>query len=118
MSPETLREITKSVQENRKKINQEMEEYYRKKAEENGQVIPPPDTRTWEEKNFVENDKWGTMDNGTATIWYIIIMVVGAVFNDRLMIWIVATIVWWCHINRKEIRQKEWDKNHKNGGKK
>jgi hypothetical protein len=118
MSPKTLKEVSKTVQENRKRINQEMDEYYRKKAEENGQAIPSEDVRSWEEKNFVENDKYGTIDNGTATIWYIIVMAVGAVFNDRWLIWVIATAIWWGHINRKKRRQKEWDEKHKNGGKK
>ena len=121
MSDETLRYVTEYVQQERDRIKKETAEYYRKKAEENGQVIPPSDTRSWEEKNFVDNDKWGTMDNGTATIWYIIIMVGGAIFNDRWLIWIITTIIYFNHINRKSIRQKKWDKmqgEKKNGGNK
>lgn len=75
--------------------------------------------RSWKEKMYVDTDKPGTMDNGTATLWYIIIMVIGAVFNDRWLIWIFATIIWSNHINRKARRQKEWDKKQeekKNGG--
>ena len=113
MPDETSRMITKYVQQERERIKKETEDHYRKKAEENGQFVPPPDTRSWEEKSYVENDKPYTIDNYTATIWYIIIMVIGAIFNDRLPIWILATIIWWRHINRKTIRQKEWDKKHK-----
>lgn len=40
-------------------------------------------------------------------IWYIIIMVVGAIFKDRLMIWIFATIVFFL-----------WEKGFLNGGNK
>ena len=50
-------------------------------------------------------DKPGTMDNTTATIFYIIIMIVGAIFYDRWLIWVVATIIYLAHIFRHEIRK-------------
>jgi hypothetical protein len=31
----------------------------------------------------------------TGTIWYIAIMVIGTLFNDRLFIYIIATIIYW-----------------------
>ena len=95
------------------KMKKEVAEYHRKKAEEKGQVIPPKDTRSWEEKMYVESDHPSTIPDDVATIWYIIIMVVGTIFNDRLLIWITATVVWWRHINRKAIRQNKWDQMHK-----
>ena len=73
--------------------------------------------RSWQEQMYVDADNPSTIDNCTATIWYIIIMVVGAIFKDRLMLWVMATFIWWRHITRKSRRQKEWDKKH-NGGKK
>lgn len=111
MSDKASQVVSEYVQQERARIKQETQEYYRKRAEENGQVIPLPETRSWQEKMYVEVDKPGTIDNGTATLWYIIIMIVGAIFNDRLLIWGLATIIWWKHINRKTIRQKKWDKN-------
>ena len=87
-------------------------EEYQKHLENGGQPKPPE--RSWEEYMYVDADKPGTIDNTTATIWYIIVMVAGAIFNDRWLIWIMATIVWWRHINRKKRRQKEWDEKHKN----
>lgn len=87
-------------------------EEYQKHLENGGQPKPPE--RSWEEHMYVDADKPGTIDNTTATIWYIIVMVAGAIFNDRWLIWIMATIVWWRHINRKKRRQKEWDEKHKN----
>ena len=84
------------------------EEDYKKYLENGGQP-----QRSWEEKMYVEAEHPNTIDNSTATIWYIIIMVVGAVFNDRWLIWIIATVIWWNHINRKKRRQKEWDEKHK-----
>ena len=90
-------------------------EEYQKYLENGGQ--PKPKERSFQEQMYVDTDHPNTIDNGTATIWYIIVMVIGAVFNDRLLIWIIATIIWWKHINRKAIRQKEWDEKHKGDGK-
>ena len=77
----------------------------------------PPQEISWEEKMYVNAEHPNTIDNGVATIWYIIIMLIGAVFNDRLLIWIIATVIWWRHINRKKRRQKEWDEKHNGGNK-
>ena len=38
-----------------------------------------------------------------ATIWYILIMLVGTIFYDRVLIWIGATIVWLVYIRRNRI---------------
>ena len=73
--------------------------------------------RSWQEHMYVDVDNPNTIDNGVATLWYIIIMVIGAVFNDRWLIWIIATVIWWNHINRKKIRQKQWDRKHNGGNK-
>jgi hypothetical protein len=96
----------------RKEEERRQEEEYKGCLENGGQP-----QRSFEERMYVEADKPCTMDNSVATIWYIIIMVVGAVFKDRWLIWIVATVIWRSHINRKKRRQKEWDEKH-NGGKK
>ena len=99
------------------KTNEELrkQEEFKRKSIESGQVQQKE--RSWQEHMYVDTDSPGTMDNVVATIWYIIIMLIGAVFNDRLLIWVIATIVWWRHINRKVIRQKEWDKKHNGGNK-
>ena len=94
-----------------KRQEEEKKRYYASLGQE------PPKERSLKEKMYVDAEHPSTIDNGTATLWYIIIMVVGAVFNDRLMIWVMATVIWWRHINRKNRRQKEWDEKH-NGGKK
>ena len=66
--------------------------------------------RSKEEEMFVDADHPNTMEDGTATIWYIIIMVVGAIFVDRWLIWIMASFIYFRFINRRAIRQKKWDK--------
>ena len=38
-----------------------------------------------------------------ATIWYIIIMLFATIFNARIAIWIIATIIWRGYINKNKI---------------
>ena len=40
------------------------------------------------------------MENGTAVFLYVIVMIIGAIFNDRWLIWIVATAVFLKFITR------------------
>lgn len=82
-----------------------------------------PPKKTQEEKEreneeklrdlYINSDHPDTMENGTATFLWIVAMAVGTIFNGRLIIWIVATIIWLRFINRKEIRAKKWDDEHK-----
>ena len=39
-------------------------------------------------------DHPNTMENGTATLFWIIIMVIGSIFKGNWVIWIVATAIW------------------------
>lgn len=36
-----------------------------------------------------------------ALLWYIAVMVVGTIFNDRWLIWIVATLIFFGYIKKK-----------------
>lgn len=40
------------------------------------------------------------MENSTATFLYIVAMVVGTLFQDRIIVYVVATIIWWKYITR------------------
>lgn len=62
------------------------------------------------EEFYGDCDRPNTMENSTATIIYIIVMIVGCIFVDRWMIWIGATVTWLCHIFRHEIRKKNQNK--------
>ena len=90
----------------------------KKQAEEYQRYLNAGGTpkRSWEEQMFVDAEHPNTMEDGTATLLYIIVMVVGAIFVDRLLIWAIASFIYFRFINRKIIRQKKWDE--KNGGKK
>lgn len=41
-----------------------------------------------------------TIENGTATILYIVVMFVAIIFNDRILIWIVASFIYFRFIAR------------------
>lgn len=49
------------------------------------------------EKHF---DHPNTMENGTALMLYLLVMAVGAIFNARWIIWILATMKYSAFINR------------------
>ena len=54
-----------------------------------------------EPENFYGDcDHPNTMENSTATIFYIITMIGGTIFNDRWIIWIVASIIYFSFIFR------------------
>lgn len=62
---------------------------------------------------YIHSDKVNSLENDEATVLYVITMIVGAIFIDRWIIWIVATVVWLCYINRYAIRANQYDKNHR-----
>lgn len=45
-------------------------------------------------------DAPGTMDNGTATFFWVVSLVVGAIFKGNWVIWIISTLIWINHITR------------------
>lgn len=45
-------------------------------------------------------DHPNTMENSTATFFWIVVMIVGVIFKDRWMIWIIATVIWAKFITR------------------
>lgn len=101
------RDTAMTVKENIAETNKKIKEAERKRKN----LIDPP--KDQERKFHGDCDHPNTMENGPATILYIIVMIGGAIFKERLLLWIFATIVWWCHINRKAIRAKKWDDEHK-----
>jgi hypothetical protein len=44
--------------------------------------------------NYYQTDKDHRPDTFLGTLWYIIIMIGGALFYDRVLIWIIATIIY------------------------
>ena len=45
-------------------------------------------------------DHPNTMENSTATVLWIVIMIVGSIFKGSLIIWIISTIIWLRFIMR------------------
>ena len=60
--------------------------------DEDGNSLVPPKKETFDHPN--------TMENSTATILWIVVILVGSIFKDSWMIWIVATIIWINFITR------------------
>lgn len=87
-------------EESRKRLEKKKEEQYKRNLQ-------------GAEHTYVYTDTVNTIENSEATVIWLIVMVVGAIFKDRLLIWVVATAIWWCFINRYKIRKHKWD----NGGK-
>ena len=77
---------------------------------ENKSSKPKADSDEW---TYINVEKPNSIDDSVATIYWIIAMVGGAIFNERWVIWIFATVLWLCKIFRHEIRQWKWN----NGGK-
>lgn len=59
---------------------------------------------------YVNSEHPSTVENGTATLLYIIIMFIGTIFVDRILIWIAASIIYFRFINRRKIKEKKWEK--------
>ena len=92
--------------EDQKKIFDEVEKKFKEKEEKREQErlkelsekgIIPPDPNTYPKKYC---DHPNTIENGTATFFYIIVMVVGSIFKGNWVIWIIATVVWAKFITR------------------
>lgn len=102
---------------------QETEDYYanlrkewKKKDEERKQkeyILKEEKKIKDAESTYVYTDSVNSLENTEATILWIVVMAIGAIFNDRWLIWIPATLIWLSYISRYKIRKHKWD----NGGK-
>jgi hypothetical protein len=53
----------------------------------NNENITPPNKET--------EELYWTDEMVTKTIWYVLVMLIGTIFYDRILIWIFATIIWY-----------------------
>lgn len=60
--------------------------------DEDGKSLIPPKKETW--------DHPSTMENSTATVLWIVAMVISLLFKNGWVLCILETIVWWKHITR------------------
>ena len=54
---------------------------------------------------FKNCDHPNSLENSEATILWIVVMVVGAIFKGNWMIWIFSTVIWLRYITRHERRK-------------
>ena len=82
-------------------VHQAVSEVRRKELEEQGIITNNTDNnRDNKDDFFGDCDSPNSLENGPAIILYIIIMVGGAIFYDRWLIWIFATVIFFKFINR------------------
>lgn len=86
-------EVDKKFKEKEEKREQERLEELAK------QGIVPPDPNTYPKKYY---DHPNTMENSTATVLWIVVMLVGSIFKGNWVIWIIATVVWAKFITRHD----------------
>lgn len=77
---------------NRLRIKELREKGLEPTFDEDGNSLIPQKQPTYDHPN--------TMENSTATLFYIIVMLVGSIFKENWMIWIVATGIWINFITR------------------
>lgn len=92
---EEMQEWRKKYKKEREEFNKKLEAIRLKELEEKG--LKPFDESSIPPKQC---DHPNTMENSTATVLWIIVMIVGALFRGRLLVWIVATLVWLSFITR------------------
>lgn len=90
-------------------------EFKKKWQEENAAKQAEKDKKQEQmaKEDYIYTDKVDTMENSTATVLYIIVMVGGAIFKDRIGIWILASIIYFTHIFRYQIREQKWESKGK-----
>lgn len=86
LTPDDFREIMR-------KNNEAMDDWHKRYGN------PTPHKN--EPKNFHGDcDHPNTMEDSTATFIYVIVMVGAIIFNERWLIWVIATIMYWEFITR------------------
>ena len=77
---------------NRMRIKELRDKGLEPQFDEDGNPTTPPPKQTWDHPN--------TMENSTATVLWIVVMLVGSIFKGNWVIWIIATIIWFRFITR------------------
>jgi hypothetical protein len=88
------------------KAQHNLDDKWEKEMRENVKKLQE-DKKNPNNNNNIENfhgdcDHPNTMENGQATIFYILVMLGGLIFNDRWLIWAVATIIYLKFITRHD----------------
>ena len=97
LSYEDQRKIFDEVDRKFKEKEKQREQERLKKLADQG--IFPPDPSTYPKQY---SDHPNTMENSTATVLWIVVMLVGSIFKGNWVIWIIATVVWAKFITRHD----------------
>lgn len=82
-------------------VHQSVSEARRKELEDKGIITNNTNNNCDNKDDFHGDcDNPNSLENGPAIILYIVTMVGGSIFNDRLIIWIVATLIFLKFITR------------------
>lgn len=92
---EEMRKYTEKYKKEREEFNKHLEEMRLKELEDKG-IKPFDDSQV--PKEYCDHPN--TIENGTATFFYIIAMLVGSIFKGNWVIWIIATVIWARFITR------------------
>lgn len=95
LSYEEQSEIIEQVKRESEGAERRRREAWLEECKKNG--ILPPDPKTQPKKRC---DSPYTIEDGTATVLWVVVMVVGAIFKANWIIWIVATALWLKFISR------------------
>lgn len=99
LTPEDFREISRRNKEYMDEWHKKNEELRKQELAKKGFVMQ--ESSADKKDNFHGDcDHPNTMESGSAIILYIITMVGGSIFNDRWIIWILATIIFFKFITR------------------
>ena len=96
-TPEELEEMKKRMRNEREERNQRLDEARRKELEAKG--IKPFNESNVPQKHC---DHPNTIENSTATVFWVIVMLVGSIFKGNWVIWIIATVIWARFITRHD----------------
>lgn len=94
-SYEEIRKIFDEVDKKFEEREKQLEEERRKEIESKGMIYINGQT-----PNKKHYDHPNTMENSTATFFWIASLVVGALFKGAWAIWVVSTIIWLKFITR------------------
>lgn len=96
-------ELDKKYKEEKAKFDAEMLELRKKELAKKGLTLQESKPKTEEEKNkefFGWAEHPNTMENSTATFFWLIAVVVLMLFKGGWVLGIIATVIWWKFITR------------------
>ena len=95
-------------------VMEEKAERAKKEKEEIEKGLGKPKASYYTTEEYVDQcDIPGAMDDGVALLLYIVAMIIGIIFKDRWLIWIGATILYLCHVFRRQLHKAKWEREHK-----